>query len=53
MTSSKQPKRESSIGNILRHEYQRADSQIIWKAVKDDLPAQGSPPGNESCPGGG
>ena len=28
----------AGIGNILRHEYQRVDSQIIWKAVKDDLP---------------
>jgi uncharacterized protein with HEPN domain len=23
---------------ILRHEYQRVDGQIIWNAVKDDLP---------------
>lgn len=29
----------AGIGNILRHEYQRVDGQIIWKAVKDDLPA--------------
>lgn len=29
----------AGIGNILRHEYQRVDSQIVWKAVKDDLPA--------------
>jgi uncharacterized protein with HEPN domain len=28
----------AGIGNILRHEYQRVDSQIIWKVVKDDLP---------------
>jgi uncharacterized protein with HEPN domain len=28
----------AGIGNILRHEYQRVDSQIIWKAAKDDLP---------------
>lgn len=28
----------AGIGNILRHEYQRVDSQIIWNAVKDDLP---------------
>jgi uncharacterized protein with HEPN domain len=28
----------AGIGNILRHEYQRVDTQIIWKAVKDDLP---------------
>jgi uncharacterized protein with HEPN domain len=28
----------AGIGNILRHEYQRVDSRIIWKAVKDDLP---------------
>jgi uncharacterized protein with HEPN domain len=27
----------AGIGNILRHEYQRVDGQIIWKAVKDDL----------------
>ena len=26
------------IGNILRHDYQRVDASIIWKAVKDDLP---------------
>jgi uncharacterized protein with HEPN domain len=29
----------AGIGNILRHEYQRVDGQIVWKAVKDDLPA--------------
>jgi uncharacterized protein with HEPN domain len=29
----------AGIGNILRHEYQRVDNQIVWKAVKDDLPA--------------
>jgi len=29
----------AGIGNILRHEYQRVDGQIIWNAVKDDLPA--------------
>jgi uncharacterized protein with HEPN domain len=29
----------AGIGNILRHEYQRVDGQIIWRAVKDDLPA--------------
>jgi uncharacterized protein with HEPN domain len=23
---------------ILRHDYQRIDAAIIWKAVKDDLP---------------
>jgi uncharacterized protein with HEPN domain len=28
----------AGIGNILRHEYQRVDGQIIWKAVKDELP---------------
>ncbi|MCK1513071.1 DUF86 domain-containing protein [Bradyrhizobium sp. 190] len=28
----------AGIGNVLRHEYQRVDGQIIWKAVKDDLP---------------
>jgi uncharacterized protein with HEPN domain len=28
----------AGIGNILRHEYQRVDGQIIWNAVKDDLP---------------
>jgi len=28
----------AGIGNILRHEYQRIDGQIIWNAVKDDLP---------------
>ncbi|MGH6679688.1 MAG: HepT-like ribonuclease domain-containing protein [Bradyrhizobium sp.] len=28
----------AGIGNILRHEYQRIDDQIVWKAVKDDLP---------------
>jgi uncharacterized protein with HEPN domain len=28
----------AGIGNILRHDYQRVDSTIIWKAVKDDLP---------------
>jgi uncharacterized protein with HEPN domain len=27
----------AGIGNVLRHEYQRVDGQIIWKAVKDDL----------------
>jgi uncharacterized protein with HEPN domain len=29
----------AGIGNILRHEYQRVDGQIIWNAMKDDLPA--------------
>jgi uncharacterized protein with HEPN domain len=29
----------AGIGNILRHDYQRVDGQIIWNAVKDDLPA--------------
>jgi uncharacterized protein with HEPN domain len=29
----------AGIGNILRHEYQRVDASIIWRAVKDDLPA--------------
>jgi uncharacterized protein with HEPN domain len=29
----------AGIGNILRHDYQRVDAAIIWKAVKDDLPA--------------
>ena len=28
----------AGIGNILRHDYQRVDPSIIWKAVKDDLP---------------
>jgi uncharacterized protein with HEPN domain len=28
----------AGIGNILRHDYQRVDPLIIWKAVKDDLP---------------
>ncbi|MGY3486036.1 uncharacterized protein with HEPN domain [Bradyrhizobium sp. USDA 4011] len=28
----------AGIGNILRHEYQRVDATIVWKAVKDDLP---------------
>jgi len=28
----------AGIGNILRHEYQRIDAAIIWKAVKNDLP---------------
>ena len=28
----------ADIGNILRHEYQRVDTRIIWKAVKGDLP---------------
>ncbi|KJC47445.1 hypothetical protein UP09_09745 [Bradyrhizobium sp. LTSP885] len=28
----------AGIGNILRHDYQRVDATIIWKAVKDDLP---------------
>ena len=28
----------AGIGNILRHDYQRIDASIIWKAVKDDLP---------------
>jgi uncharacterized protein with HEPN domain len=28
----------AGIGNILRHEYQRIDGQIIWRAVKDDFP---------------
>jgi uncharacterized protein with HEPN domain len=28
----------AGIGNILRHEYQRIDAAIIWRAVKNDLP---------------
>ena len=28
----------AGIGNILRHDYQRIDAAIIWKAVKDHLP---------------
>ena len=28
----------AGIGNILRHDYQRIDAAIIWKAVMDDLP---------------
>ncbi|NLS69421.1 DUF86 domain-containing protein [Bradyrhizobium brasilense] len=28
----------AGIGNNLRHDYQRVDATIIWKAVKDDLP---------------
>lgn len=33
----------AGIGNILRHDYQRVDASIIWKAVKDDpATAQGS-----------
>src|SRR5258708_582668 len=28
----------AGIGNILRHDYQRTDAEIIWKRVKDDLP---------------
>ena len=28
----------AGIGNILRHDYQRVDASIIWRAVKDDLP---------------
>jgi uncharacterized protein with HEPN domain len=28
----------AGIGNILRHEYQRIDASIIWRAVKNDLP---------------
>lgn len=28
----------AGIGNILRHDYQRVDAAIVWKAVKDDLP---------------
>ena len=28
----------AGIGNILRHDYQRVDASIIWKAVKTDLP---------------
>src|SRR3954465_1169028 len=28
----------AGIGNILRHEYQRVDPTIIWRAVKNDLP---------------
>jgi uncharacterized protein with HEPN domain len=28
----------AGIGNILRHEYQRIDPAIIWRAVKNDLP---------------
>jgi uncharacterized protein with HEPN domain len=29
----------AGIGNILRHEYQHVDATIIWRTVKNDLPA--------------
>lgn len=29
----------AGIGNILRHEYQNIDGTIIWRALKNDLPA--------------
>ena len=29
----------AGIGNILRHEYQRVDPRIIWRALKDHLPS--------------
>lgn len=28
----------AGIGNILRHEYQRVASDVIWRAIKDNLP---------------
>ena len=28
----------AGIGNILRHKYQRIDTRIIWRALKDHLP---------------
>lgn len=28
----------AGIGNVLRHEYQRVDARIIWRALKDHLP---------------
>ena len=27
----------AGIGNILRHDYQRVDGQIIWRAIKNDF----------------
>jgi uncharacterized protein with HEPN domain len=29
----------AGIGNILRHEYQHVDAAIIWRTLKNDLPA--------------
>ncbi|MGL4635791.1 MAG: HepT-like ribonuclease domain-containing protein [Beijerinckiaceae bacterium] len=28
-----------AIGNLIRHEYWRVDSNIVWRIVEDDLPA--------------
>jgi len=27
------------IGNVLRHEYQRTDDEVIWRVVTNRLPA--------------
>jgi uncharacterized protein with HEPN domain len=27
------------LGNLLRHEYDKVDLEIIWQTVTDDLPA--------------
>ncbi|SEM22482.1 Uncharacterized conserved protein, contains HEPN domain [Bosea lupini] len=27
-----------ALGNLIRHEYWRVDSKIVWRIVKDDLP---------------
>src|SRR5215475_4587911 len=32
----------AGIGNILRHDYQRIDASIVWKAVKNAAPQGGS-----------
>ncbi|HVH74812.1 MAG TPA: HepT-like ribonuclease domain-containing protein [Stellaceae bacterium] len=29
----------AAIGNLLRHEYQRADSSAVWNIVKEHLPS--------------
>lgn len=32
-------KKIAGIGNVLRHDYERVAAAILWKVVKDDLPA--------------
>jgi uncharacterized protein with HEPN domain len=29
----------AGIGNVLRHEYERTEPEILWTAVRDDLTA--------------
>jgi uncharacterized protein with HEPN domain len=38
----------AGIGNVIRHDYERVARDVLWKLVRDDLPAlEKSMPGRE------